>query len=185
MFHLNEAFYHEEMPARAKRLFVKTFKKYHKLDGGDEDVALHMAKQAVDREYVKLNNRWIPKTAAEEIVRHDLDDDSLSESEQQQQQQSFTSPSQFTRSRLNVVGVRKNYNNINNRTVDDNEYLSESDQDFSDDDDDEDYDDEDVEYTKRSAYRAKNRKLAVRGGGIEKSSGRRSVINKNNKLAFK
>ncbi|ACI47472.1 unknown [Spodoptera litura nucleopolyhedrovirus II] len=194
MFHLNEAFYHEEMPARAKRLFVKTFKKYHKLDGGDEDVALHMAKQAVDREYVKLNNRWIPKTAAEEIVRHDLDDDSLSESEQQQQHQQApmkytSSPSQFTRSRLNVVGVRKNYNNINNRTVDDNEYLSESDQDFSDDDDedgDEDYDDdEDVEYTKRSAYRAKNRKLAVRGGGIEKSSGRRSVINKNNKLAFK
>ncbi|AYN45049.1 se89 [Alphabaculovirus alterspexiguae] len=81
MFHLNEAFYHEEMPARAKRLFVKTFKKYHKLDGGDEDVALHMAKQAVDREYIKLNNRWIPKTAAEEIVRHDLDEDSLSEDE--------------------------------------------------------------------------------------------------------
>ncbi|QAT90386.1 ChaB-like protein [Spodoptera exempta nucleopolyhedrovirus] len=89
MFHLNEAFYHEEMPARAKRLFVKTFKKYHKLDGGDEDVALHMAKQAVDREYIKLNNRWIPKTAAEEIVRHDLDEDSLSEDENLQQQNTF------------------------------------------------------------------------------------------------
>ncbi|AAY83979.1 ORF-49 peptide [Chrysodeixis chalcites nucleopolyhedrovirus] len=78
MFHLNEAFFREEMPARAKQLFVKTFKKYHKLDGGDEDVALHMARQAVERDYVKLNDRWIPKTAAEEIVRHDMvesDDD--------------------------------------------------------------------------------------------------------------
>jgi hypothetical protein len=81
MFHLNESFYKQEMPARAKRLFVRTFKKYHKLDGGDEDVALHMARQAVDREYVKLNNHWIPKSAAEEIVRHDIDEDSQSESE--------------------------------------------------------------------------------------------------------
>nr|BAA24247.1 ORF59 [Leucania separata nucleopolyhedrovirus] len=68
------------MPARAKRLFVN-INKYHKLDGGDEEVALHMARQAVDREYVMLNNHWIPKTAAEEIVRHDIDEDSLSESE--------------------------------------------------------------------------------------------------------
>nr|AOL57053.1 hypothetical protein [Chrysodeixis includens nucleopolyhedrovirus]QGW49182.1 hypothetical protein [Chrysodeixis includens nucleopolyhedrovirus]QGW49322.1 hypothetical protein [Chrysodeixis includens nucleopolyhedrovirus]QGW49462.1 hypothetical protein [Chrysodeixis includens nucleopolyhedrovirus]QGW49602.1 hypothetical protein [Chrysodeixis includens nucleopolyhedrovirus] len=78
MFHLNEAFFKEEMPARAKQVFVKTFKKYHKLDGGDEDIALHMARQAVERDYVKLNDRWIPKTAAEEIVRHDMvesDDD--------------------------------------------------------------------------------------------------------------
>lgn len=81
MFHLNESFYKQEMPARAKRLFVRTFNKYHKLDGGDEEVALHMARQAVDREYVMLNNHWIPKTAAEEIVRHDIDEDSLSESE--------------------------------------------------------------------------------------------------------
>ncbi|AUV65375.1 ChaB-like [Alphabaculovirus myunipunctae] len=79
MFHLNESFYKQEMPARAKRLFVKTFKKYHKLDGGDEDVALHMARQAVDREYVKLNDRWIPKSAAEEIVRHDIDEDTDTE----------------------------------------------------------------------------------------------------------
>ncbi|AIE47780.1 chaB [Peridroma alphabaculovirus] len=80
MFHLNESFYNQEMPARAKRLFVRTFKKYHKLDGGDEEVALHMARQAVDREYVKLNDRYIPKRAAEEIVRHDLDEDSDTES---------------------------------------------------------------------------------------------------------
>ncbi|ACI28819.1 agip118 [Agrotis ipsilon multiple nucleopolyhedrovirus] len=82
MYHLNKAMYQQEMPARARRLFVKTFNKYHKLDGGDEDVALHMAKQAVDREYVKLNDRYIPKSAAEEIVRHDLDEDSLSEEEE-------------------------------------------------------------------------------------------------------
>lgn len=82
MFHLNDAFFKEEMPARAKRLFVKTFAKYHKLDGGDEEIALHLAHKAVEREYVKLNDRWIPKSAAEEIVRHDIDnEDSLSEKE--------------------------------------------------------------------------------------------------------
>nr|UPO71101.1 orf46 [Trichoplusia ni single nucleopolyhedrovirus] len=72
MLYLNEAVFTEDMPARAKQLFVKTFKKYHKLDGGDEDIALHMARQAVERDYVRLNDRWIPKTAAEEIVRHDM-----------------------------------------------------------------------------------------------------------------
>ncbi|AKN80574.1 Cation transporter protein B [Perigonia lusca single nucleopolyhedrovirus] len=76
MFHISESLFKEEkMPVRAKRLFASTFAKYHKLDGGDEDVALHMARKAVEREYVKLNNWWIPKQAAEEIVRHEIDDD--------------------------------------------------------------------------------------------------------------
>lgn len=195
MFHLNEAFYHEEMPARAKRLFVKTFKKYHKLDGGDEDVALHMAKQAVDREYVKLNNRWIPKTAAEEIVRHDLDDDdddSISESESPEHH--HHQQHNIHRNRTSVSfdqGVGK-YNRMN-RSVNDNrhrgdeddyddEFSSESDQRQSDDDDIDEYDDNNY----RLIRQERSRKL-TRGGagrGIEKAV-RRSVVNKNNKLVFK
>lgn len=76
MFYLNEVLLKEEMPARARRLFIETFRKYHKLDGGDENIALHLAFKAVERRYVKLNNRWIPKSAAEEIVRHDIDEES-------------------------------------------------------------------------------------------------------------
>ncbi|AUF81573.1 chaB [Malacosoma neustria nucleopolyhedrovirus] len=74
MFHLNESFYGQQMPARAKKLFQKTFKKYHKLDGGDEEIAIHMARQAVEREYTKLDDRWIPIKAAKEIIRHNLTD---------------------------------------------------------------------------------------------------------------
>ncbi|QEI03472.1 hypothetical protein [Spodoptera cosmioides nucleopolyhedrovirus] len=199
MFHLNEAFYHEEMPARAKRLFVKTFKKYHKLDGGDEDVALHMAKQAVDREYVKLNNRWIPKTAAEEIVRHDLDDDSLSESESSEhyRQPSVKTPVALGRGSSSIGG--KYTRGVGGGTVkgahyeENDDFLSESDHQQSDDNDDDDYtDDDEDEYD--DGYRlVRHRKLArggrggrVNGGGIEKQSARRSVINgRSNKLAFK
>jgi cation transport regulator ChaB len=74
MFHLNESFYGQQMPSRAKKLFQKTFKKYHKLDGGDEEIAIHMARQAVEREYTKLDDRWIPIKAAKEIIRHNLTD---------------------------------------------------------------------------------------------------------------
>jgi ChaB len=129
MFHLNESFYKQEMPARAKRLFMKTFKKYHKLDGGDEDVALHMAKQAVDREYVKLNDRWIPKSAAEEIVRHDIDEDSLSEPETPAAAAMTPPPSK------NVVRVR---NPVARRRLK-FEQLSESEDISTDDEDDYDY----------------------------------------------
>ncbi|UOQ18836.1 ChaB1 [Olene mendosa nucleopolyhedrovirus] len=76
MFYLNEMLLKEELPARARRLFIDTFRKYHKLDGGDENIALHLAFKAIERRYVKLNNKWIPKAAAEEIVRHDIDDES-------------------------------------------------------------------------------------------------------------
>ncbi|ADD73767.1 ORF58 [Lymantria xylina nucleopolyhedrovirus] len=75
MFYLNEMLLKEELPARARRLFIDTFRKYHKLDGGDENIALHLAFKAIERRYVKLNNKWIPKAAAEEIVRHDIDED--------------------------------------------------------------------------------------------------------------
>lgn len=125
MFHLNESFYKQEMPARAKRLFVRTFKKYHKLDGGDEDVALHMARQAVDREYVKLNNHWIPKSAAEEIVRHDIDEDSLSESETTPVSNTITPPVHKQQQQQLSSRKRPLY-----------QQLSESEEDFSTDDDD-------------------------------------------------
>nr|QNH90941.1 ChaB-like protein [Mamestra configurata nucleopolyhedrovirus A]UVZ34964.1 ChaB1 [Melanchra picta nucleopolyhedrovirus] len=130
MFHLNESFYKQEMPARAKRLFVRTFNKYHKLDGGDEEVALHMARQAVDREYVMLNNHWIPKTAAEEIVRHDIDEDSLSESEGLPSRVTVAAPAkqkQRQQQKQTVSHKRSVY-----------QQLSESDGDYSTDDDDED-----------------------------------------------
>ncbi|QNV47827.1 ac58/59-like protein [Alphabaculovirus altersperidaniae] len=191
MFHLNKAFYQEEMPARAKRLFAKTFKRYHKLDGGDEDVALHMAKQAVDREYVKLNDRWIPKSAAEEIVRHDLDEDSLSEPEEQQQQQQqqrgiqTPSLSPFDR-RTNGFGDSGGW--VHDEMSDTDQHSEESD---DDDDDGGYYDDHNVGYTRRSVqqqYRVKHNKksLSRGGGGVGKPGGRRSVITRNNnKLAFK
>nr|ANS70944.1 ChaB domain protein 1 [Lymantria dispar multiple nucleopolyhedrovirus] len=83
MFYLNEVLLKEELPARARRLFINTFRKYHKLDGGDENIALHLAFKAVERQYVKLNNKWIPKSAAEEIVRHDIDEQMSSEDETQ------------------------------------------------------------------------------------------------------
>jgi hypothetical protein len=74
MFHLNESFYGQQMPSRAKKLFQKTFKRYHKLDGGDEEIAIHMARQAVEKEYTKLDDKWIPIKAAKEIIRHNLSD---------------------------------------------------------------------------------------------------------------
>jgi hypothetical protein len=75
MYHIPDIMYTERMPPRAKRLFVETFTKYHKLNGGDEDVALHKARQALQKKYVKMNgvnNAWIPRKAAYEIVRDDL-----------------------------------------------------------------------------------------------------------------
>jgi ChaB len=80
MFHLSESLYkEEEMPARARKLFIDTFRKYHKLNAGDEDVPFKMAKEAVEKKYVKIGNQWIPKKAAEEIVRHDLEEGSDSD----------------------------------------------------------------------------------------------------------
>ncbi|QEI03662.1 CHAB-LIKE1 [Rachiplusia nu nucleopolyhedrovirus] len=74
MFNVSQTFYKENMPAKARRLFDRTFNTYHKLDGGDEEIALHLARQAVERDYIKLNDQWIPKAAFDEIVRHTIID---------------------------------------------------------------------------------------------------------------
>ncbi|WBB27236.1 AC58/59-like protein [Mythimna sequax nucleopolyhedrovirus] len=140
MFHLNESFYKQEMPARAKRLFVRTFNKYHKLDGGDEEVALHMARQAVDREYVMLNNHWIPKTAAEEIVRHDIHEDSLSESEDAPSPSAAavvvaTKQKQRRHQKQPVSHKRSVYKQLS-ESENDNDYSTNDDDDNDDDDED-------------------------------------------------
>jgi ChaB len=76
MYQIPEMLYNEKMPARAKRLFTQTFSKYHKLNGGDEDIALHKARNALEEQYVKdPSNSWIPKTAAYEIIKDNIDDD--------------------------------------------------------------------------------------------------------------
>ncbi|ABI35727.1 ChaB1 [Ectropis obliqua nucleopolyhedrovirus] len=76
MEYLTDIVFKEEMPARAKQLFKKTYLHYCKPHGGgDEIMALHMARRAVEKQYVKLNNRWYPKAAAEIIVKHDMDND--------------------------------------------------------------------------------------------------------------
>jgi cation transport regulator ChaB len=81
MNYLSDTFYKENMPARAKRLYQKTFNKHHKLNGGDEEIALHLARRAVEKDYVKLNDSWLPKAAVEIIVKHNMDNDSLSDDE--------------------------------------------------------------------------------------------------------
>nr|WUR10804.1 plxy59 [Calliteara abietis nucleopolyhedrovirus] len=82
MNYLIDANFNEQLPARAKRLYKTVFSKYHKLNGGDEEIALHLARKAVEKKYVKINERWYPKAAAELIVRHDMDKDlELSESD--------------------------------------------------------------------------------------------------------
>nr|AFS51972.1 DekiORF95 [Dendrolimus kikuchii nucleopolyhedrovirus] len=78
MYQIPDMLYKESMPPRAKKLFVKTFSKFHKLNGGDEDVAMQKARKALEEKYVKidyLNNSWIPRTAAYEIVKDDIDTD--------------------------------------------------------------------------------------------------------------
>ncbi|ANF29730.1 ORF-82 [Catopsilia pomona nucleopolyhedrovirus] len=78
MYQLPDMLYQEKMPPRAKRIFVKTFSKYHKLNGGDEDVAMHKARKALEKKYVKMdtiNNSWIPRRAAYEIVKDDIHND--------------------------------------------------------------------------------------------------------------
>ncbi|AAL01737.1 unknown [Spodoptera litura nucleopolyhedrovirus] len=72
-------YFDQDMPARAKRLFRNTFRRYQD-SGGGEEIAIRAAWEAVNREYVKLNNRWIPKVAAKVIVQHDIDDSSEDES---------------------------------------------------------------------------------------------------------
>ncbi|ABL75995.1 Mv-ORF43 peptide [Maruca vitrata nucleopolyhedrovirus] len=77
MYQIPDLLYNEKMPSRAKKLFVETFTKYHKMNGGDEDIAMRKAKKALEEKYVKvdtLQNSWIPRKAAYEIVRDDVDE---------------------------------------------------------------------------------------------------------------
>ncbi|AGA16210.1 ChaB-like protein [Thysanoplusia orichalcea nucleopolyhedrovirus] len=77
MYQIPDMLYNEKMPPRAKKLFVKTFTKYHKMNGGDEDIAMHKARKALEQKYVKIDtiqNSWIPRKAAYEIVRNDIDE---------------------------------------------------------------------------------------------------------------
>ncbi|AAN28108.1 hypothetical protein QKT50_gp057 [Rachiplusia ou multiple nucleopolyhedrovirus] len=77
MYQIPDMLYNEKMPPRAKKLFVETFTKYHKMNGGDEDIAMHKARKALEEKYVKidtLQNSWIPRKAAYEIVRDDIDE---------------------------------------------------------------------------------------------------------------
>lgn len=131
MIHLKDAIFKDLLPARAQRLYEKTFNKYHKLDGGDEEVALLMARQAVEREYVKLNDQWFSKKAAEEIVRHDIAEDSLSETEETE---TVTAP----KIKLNYKKNTETETDTDDDDDDDNDTDTENDNDTDDDDDDTD-----------------------------------------------
>nr|ALR71165.1 hypothetical protein AGNV_103 [Anticarsia gemmatalis multiple nucleopolyhedrovirus]ALR71323.1 hypothetical protein AGNV_103 [Anticarsia gemmatalis multiple nucleopolyhedrovirus]ALR71481.1 hypothetical protein AGNV_103 [Anticarsia gemmatalis multiple nucleopolyhedrovirus]ALR71950.1 hypothetical protein AGNV_103 [Anticarsia gemmatalis multiple nucleopolyhedrovirus]AXE72279.1 hypothetical protein [Anticarsia gemmatalis multiple nucleopolyhedrovirus] len=77
MYHIPDALYEEKMPRRAKQLFVDTFSKHHKLNAGDEDLAMQKARNALEERYVRVNDlQWIPRRAAYEIIRDDMSDDS-------------------------------------------------------------------------------------------------------------
>ncbi|AUR45117.1 chab domain protein 2 [Spilosoma obliqua nucleopolyhedrosis virus] len=78
MYHLPDTLYEEEkMPRRAKKLFVDTFSHHHKLNAGDEDVAMQKARQALEERYVRVNDlQWIPRRAAYEIIRDAMSSDS-------------------------------------------------------------------------------------------------------------
>lgn len=81
MNHLPDALYDEQMPRRAKRLFVDTFSQHHKLNAGDEDAAMQKARQAVEARYVRVNDlQWIPRRAAYEIIRDEMSSGSEDES---------------------------------------------------------------------------------------------------------
>ncbi|AWW14403.1 ChaB1 [Hyposidra talaca nucleopolyhedrovirus] len=86
-----------ELPGRAKRLYMNTFRRHHKLNGGDENVAMYLAQRAVEKDYVKLNNQWLPKEAARLIVRHNMsssendDDDDYSDSNRMNKKQKLIS----------------------------------------------------------------------------------------------
>lgn len=146
MFHLNDSLYKQEFPARARKLFVSTFKKYHKLDGGDEDLALHIAQKAVERDYVKFNNRWIPKRAAEEIMRHDIDDDTDDDSEYKRLERN--SPHATTPNRRVEKGLfGKSTTRFNKNQLHAKLFNKESESDTNTDDDGDDNENSDYENT--------------------------------------
>ncbi|ABF47387.1 ac59-like protein [Clanis bilineata nucleopolyhedrovirus] len=163
MFHLNDSLYKQELPARARKLFVSTFKKYHKLDGGDEDLALHIAQKAVERDYVKFNNRWIPKRAAEEIMRHDIDDDT-DDDDSDYKRLERNSPRSFEASTLSRRTEKGLFGKNTTRSYGANKnqlhaklFNRESESDTNDDDDDYNSDHEDTHDNEDNYYYSKNK----------------------------
>nr|AJP07608.1 8.2 kDa protein [Helicoverpa armigera nucleopolyhedrovirus]AJP07744.1 8.2 kDa protein [Helicoverpa armigera nucleopolyhedrovirus] len=139
MYYLDKMIENEYMPAKARQLFRRTFHQYHKLHAGDEDAALKTAYEAVTRHYVKLNNRWIPKTAAAEIVRHDIvdeddddddDDNNINNKNEMNQQRFIDQTARRVKDDNGRRGQLNNYDKTNNNNID---YRNNED----DDDDDE------------------------------------------------
>lgn len=156
-----------DMPARAKRLFLNTFRRYHRLDAGGEELAIRAAWDAVNKDYVKLNNRWMPKTAAQEIVRHDIDDGGSSADED--------SAGPLTRSSLRKKTATATPPATRPSLPSDDEDLSttSSSEEEEDDDDDEDYD-----YA-RDRFNGLNRNYSIRRHDSSTSLNKRRNIAKN------
>ncbi|AAK96383.1 hypothetical protein [Helicoverpa armigera nucleopolyhedrovirus] len=144
MYYLDKMIENEYMPAKARQLFRRTFHQYHKLHAGDEDAALKTAYEAVTRHYVKLNNRWIPKTAAAEIVRHDIvdeddddddDDDNINNKNKMNQQRFIDQTARRVKDDNGRRGQLNNYEKTNDNNNNNNiDYRNDED---DDDDDDE------------------------------------------------
>nr|UCC42520.1 hypothetical protein [Helicoverpa armigera nucleopolyhedrovirus] len=141
MYYLDKMIENEYMPAKARQLFRRTFHQYHKLHAGDEDAALKTAYEAVTRHYVKLNNRWIPKTAAAEIVRHDIvdedddddddDNNNINNKNEMNQQRFIDQTARRVKDDNGRRGQLNNYDKTNSNNID---YRNDED---DDDDDDE------------------------------------------------
>ncbi|BAG74616.1 hypothetical protein [Helicoverpa armigera NPV NNg1] len=144
MYYLDKMIENEYMPAKARQLFRRTFHQYHKLHAGDEDAALKTAYEAVTRHYVKLNNRWIPKTAAAEIVRHDIvdeddddddddDNNNINNKNEMNQQRFIDQTARRVKDDNGRRGQLNNYEKTNNNNNNNIDYRNDED----DDDDDE------------------------------------------------
>jgi hypothetical protein len=122
MYQIPDILYKEKMPTRAKRIFAQTFAKYHKLNAGDEDIAMRKAREALEEQYVKMdaiNSSWIPRKAAFEILKDDLDDEDVKKGSPETIQQKelinlkneVISESDYTSSDeddINVNGIKSN-----------------------------------------------------------------------------
>ncbi|BAC67290.1 hypothetical protein AhnVgp039 [Adoxophyes honmai nucleopolyhedrovirus] len=125
---LHAVFFKEGLPARAQKLFNSTFRQYNDPAGANEEVAFKMARAAVEREYVKLNNNWIPKKAAETIVSHDIyDSDTDEEHYTNSLQPTNTSMANHPNTTLHNNKNDKNYGNA--QDVDEYEEENDGDED--------------------------------------------------------
>ncbi|AHH82628.1 ChaB1 [Buzura suppressaria nucleopolyhedrovirus] len=142
MDYLANVQFKNELPGRAKRLYMNIFRRYHKLNGGDENVAMYLAQKEVEKHYVKLNNQWLPKEAVRLIVRHNMsssDDDSDSDTKNKKRK---LIGENATTNAKNI-----NYKNSNESQFDRSESIESDDENYRDDgsdDDDDDDDDDDV-----------------------------------------